>query len=84
MIDWRDPEENVRYSVSSIDRRDQDRCWKMLATLGLTYGAFDFIRRADGGLVFLEVNPTGEWAWLEDRLGFPMRDAFVDMFFGSR
>lgn len=84
LIDWRDPEENVRYSVSTIAERDEFLCRSMLGRLGLLYGAFDFIRTPDGRLVFLEVNPTGEWAWLEDRLGFPMRDAFVDIFFGSR
>ena len=32
----------------------------------------------------MEVNPTGEWAWLEDKLGFPMRDAFIEVFFGGQ
>ena len=55
----------------------------MLNELGLNYGAFDFVRAVNGELVFLEVNPTGEWAWLEHRLQFPMREAFIDTFFGS-
>ena len=55
----------------------------MLQTLGLVYGAFDFIRTPRGEDVFLEVNPTGEWAWLENSLGFPMRDAFVELFYGN-
>ena len=56
----------------------------MLYDLGLVYGAFDFIRTPDDDLVFLEVNPTGEWAWLEDQLGFPMRDAFIHLFYGRQ
>lgn len=83
MIDWRDPELNVRFAMSDIDECNEDRCRKMLGALGLTYGAFDFIKKPDGSLVFLELNPTGEWAWLEDRLGFRMRRAFTDTFFGS-
>jgi glutathione synthase/RimK-type ligase-like ATP-grasp enzyme len=83
LIDWRDPKSVVNYSIGNLDPATEVLCRKMLAQLGLVYGAFDFIRSADGKLVFLEVNPTGEWAWLEDRLGFPMRSAFVDVFYGA-
>jgi hypothetical protein len=83
VVDWRDPGIAVSYSEGKIDADTDARCKEMLKRLGLVYGAFDFIRTPQGELVFLEVNPTGEWAWLEERLGFPMRDAFVDHFFGG-
>lgn len=83
LIDWRDPGVSVRYSESSLRPEVQTMCEAMLVKLGLEYGAFDFVRTPDGELVFLEINPTGEWAWLEDRLGFPMRDAFIQLFFGG-
>ena len=83
MIDWRDPGTVVDYAVSSLDDTTVALCRKMLAELGLVYGAFDFIRTPTGNLVFLELNPTGEWAWLEDKLSFPMRDAFIEVFFGD-
>lgn len=35
---------------------------------GLVYGAFDFLIR-DERLVFLEVNPDGDWRWFENRAG---------------
>ena len=83
LVDWRQHPSAVDYTVSSLDEPTTALCRRMLATLGLVYGAFDFIRKPSGEFVFLEVNPTGEWAWLEDRLGFPMRDAFVEVFFGE-
>ena len=83
MIDWRDAGTVVDYAVSSLDDTTVALCRQMLADLGLVYGAFDFVRTPTGNLVFLEVNPTGEWAWLEDKLGFPMRDAFIEVFFGD-
>jgi hypothetical protein len=82
IVDWRDPSVSVRYAESSLTDDMQTKCRAMLSKLGLLYGAFDFLRTPDGDLVFLEVNPTGEWAWLEDRLGFPMRNAFIELFFG--
>ena len=83
LVDWRDPGVSVRYAESSLSNGLQAKCRAMLDKLGLLYGAFDFLRTPDGNLVFLEVNPTGEWAWLEDRLGFPMREAFIQLFFGA-
>jgi hypothetical protein len=83
LVDWRDPDVLVSYSTSSLSDKVQRMCRTMLAKLGLIYGAFDFVRTPEGDLVFLEVNPTGEWAWLEDRLGFPMRDAFIQLFYGD-
>src|ERR1700682_2106650 len=84
LVDWRDPDLSVRYSESTLSDTAQAMCRAMLEKLGLKYGAFDFVRRPDGELVFLEINPTGEWAWLEERLEFPMRDAFIQLFFGAR
>ncbi len=42
---------------------------QMLATaMSLEYGAFDFLS-ADGVPVFLEVNVSGDWCWLETKTG---------------
>ena len=84
LVDWRDPDVSARYSESSLSADEQTMCEAMLQKLELKYGAFDFVRTPEGEMVFLEINPTGEWAWLEDRLGFPMRDAFIQLFFGVR
>jgi len=47
--------------------------------LGLNYGAIDFILTPEGRLVFLEVNPVGEFFWLERAPGFPLSDAIADV-----
>ena len=83
LVDWRDPAVAVSYTASSLSDEVEEMCRAMLAKLGLVYGAFDFVRTPDDQLVFLEVNPTGEWAWLEDCLAFPMRDAFIQLFYGE-
>jgi hypothetical protein len=40
--------------------------------LGLVYGAADFRRTPEGDYVLLEVNPAGEWRFVEERTGQPM------------
>lgn len=38
---------------------------RLMAYFGLNYGAFDIIVTPDGRHIFLEVNPVGEFFWLE-------------------
>jgi glutathione synthase/RimK-type ligase-like ATP-grasp enzyme len=51
---------------------------RLMDRLGLVYGAVDLKRRADGGHVFLEVNPAGQWLFVEDQTGQPIAAALAD------
>lgn len=42
---------------------------QLAARLGLSYGAADIVVTPDGRHVFLELNPAGEWFWLDDVFG---------------
>ena len=44
----------------------------LLDALGLRYGALDFRRTDEGRYLFLEVNPAGQWLFLEERTGQPI------------
>ncbi|WP_344870162.1 hypothetical protein, partial [Deinococcus aetherius] len=46
-----------------------DKCLAMMEILGITYGCFDFVIDKKGRFVFLEVNPSGQWLWIEDLTG---------------
>ncbi|HEV2761376.1 MAG TPA: MvdD family ATP-grasp ribosomal peptide maturase [Pyrinomonadaceae bacterium] len=48
----------------------------------LNYGAADFILTPEGRHVFLEVNPSGEFFWLEQRPGLPVSEALADVLLG--
>jgi hypothetical protein len=48
----------------------------------LNYGAVDLIVTPDGRHVFLEVNPVGEFFWLEQYPGLPVSDAIADVLLG--
>ena len=40
--------------------------------LGLWYGAIDLRRAPDGEFVFLEINPAGQWLFVEYATGQPI------------
>lgn len=74
-VDWRatdDPELEHRphQLPSSLARQ----CLSLVSNLGLAFGALDFALTPDGTYVFFEINPNGEWLWLEDQLGLPISD----------
>ena len=48
-----------------------DKCVQLVATLGLTFGTIDMVKTPDGSYVFLELNPNGQWGWLETPTGDP-------------
>jgi len=47
-------------------------------SFGLSFSVIDLILTPDDGLVFLEDNPNGQWAWLEHITGAPISLAFSD------
>lgn len=47
--------------------------------MGLIYGAIDMRRTVEGNFVFLEVNPAGQWLFVEQRTGLPITQAVADL-----
>ncbi|MEV4937432.1 MvdC/MvdD family ATP grasp protein [Streptomyces zaomyceticus] len=56
----------------TLPRPVHDRLLRLMRALGLVYGAVDLRRRPTGEHVFLEVNPAGQWLFVEDRTGLPI------------
>ncbi|MDP8910365.1 MAG: MvdD family ATP-grasp ribosomal peptide maturase, partial [Chloroflexota bacterium] len=54
----------------------------LLDRLGLNYGAIDMIVTPEGDYVFLEVNPAGEFLWLDELVSPSISDALADVLVG--
>ena len=48
-----------------MDKIFTERCKELVKSMGLSYAALDFIVDYNGDLIFLEVNPIGDWYWIE-------------------
>jgi glutathione synthase/RimK-type ligase-like ATP-grasp enzyme len=46
--------------------------------LDLSYGAADFLLDENGDYWFLEINPSGQWAWIERQTGLPISAEIVN------
>jgi glutathione synthase/RimK-type ligase-like ATP-grasp enzyme len=50
------------------------RITRLMVRLGLVFGCIDLVEEADGTLTFLEVNPAGQWMWIENFTGIPISE----------
>ncbi|WP_414530538.1 MvdD family ATP-grasp ribosomal peptide maturase [Nodularia chucula] len=57
----------------------QEKLLQLMAYFGLNYGAIDIIVTPDHRHVFLEVNPVGEFFWLERCPGLPISGAIAQL-----
>lgn len=83
VVDWRSHEADPTFRPYAIPEALSNRCERLMKELALRYAAFDFILSANGEPYFLELNPAGEFAWIEEGLGMPMRDALIDLLLGT-
>lgn len=44
----------------------------LVRSMNLVYGAIDLLRSRSGEYVFLEINPCGQWLFVEERTGLPI------------
>ncbi|MET9239689.1 MvdC/MvdD family ATP grasp protein [Nonomuraea sp. NPDC003709] len=78
-VDWRHLEDpKTRYAAYDLPRNVADGCVRLVAGLGLSFAALDFIVTPDGRYVFLELNVNGQWAFVEMLTGLPISDAIAD------
>lgn len=72
-VDWRRYDEhNMTHRVHELPERVSGACLEMLARMGLVYGAIDLVLTPEGRYVFLEVNPNGQYQWIEQATGLPI------------
>jgi glutathione synthase/RimK-type ligase-like ATP-grasp enzyme len=76
-VDWRQGQYNEMFDPIELEPEIEAKLLRMQQELGLSFGVYDFIVDADGGMWFLEVNPAGQYLWLEERLGLPISNALA-------
>lgn len=78
-IDWRADYDALSYSVVEVPHAVRAGIRSYLHRFGLLFAAFDFSVAQDGRWWFLEANPNGLWAWLQERTGLSIATAIAEM-----
>jgi glutathione synthase/RimK-type ligase-like ATP-grasp enzyme len=78
--DWRFlPVSMLNHSHYTLPYELNVACIALVKRLGLQFGAIDFAVDYKNAHYFLEINPNGQWAWLEELLDLPISKAIVDL-----
>jgi hypothetical protein len=77
-VDWRKPEIEKEYSLIQLPKDLEKILIQYHKHLNLVYSAIDLIETFDNQFIFLEINPVGEWVWLENELGLKISDCLIN------
>ena len=79
LIDWRRGEYSLKHTKIDLPNKILKQCIILLKTLNLRFGAIDFILDTNGNFIFLEINPNGQWAWIEKQTGYKISNEIVNL-----
>ncbi len=81
IVDWRNPKfiDKLNYEISNVPNEVLQKITAFMKRLKISFGAFDFIVDKNGQFYFLEVNPNGQWYWIENLTGSLISQAIADI-----
>lgn len=74
--DWR--KQKIPFEKYPLPDPVSKKCITLLQKLNLSFGAIDMIKNHKGEYVFLEINPNGQWAWLDMEAGLNISDEIIN------
>ncbi len=84
-LDWRRTQNpNLPHRRAELPASICENLLQLMAMLCLEYGAINLIRTLDDEYVFLEINPNGQWQWLDDMLEMGITDSIVGWLLARR
>ncbi len=78
-IDYRMDLDGAQFEPAELSSSTETGIRALMKRLGLVYGAIDLRRTQNHGDVFLEINPAGEWKFVEDKTGQPITEAMANL-----
>lgn len=90
-VDWREAiwkprgqAGDLTFDLAVLPAPIKQACLRLMRSLGLAYGAIDLIVTPENEYVFLEVNPSGQFLWVDHEVGIPVLDALSEMLIQGR
>ena len=85
-IDWRKAAVGpVPHEPYALPAAVQEKLLALMAGFGLNYGAIDLIVTPEGEHVFLEINPNGQFGWMENQQkGLGLFDAMAELLIAGK
>jgi glutathione synthase/RimK-type ligase-like ATP-grasp enzyme len=81
--DVRAADNSDRYEQCQLPAAVAEALARLVAGFGLRSCSADLVETPSGEHVFLELNPNGQWLWLEVHAGLPLSAAVADLLAAS-
>lgn len=79
-VDWRRARiDEIEHKPYNLSEDISDKIIRFTRSYGLEFGALDFVRSDNDELFFLELNPNGQWGWIEHLTKQPLRKALIKL-----
>jgi glutathione synthase/RimK-type ligase-like ATP-grasp enzyme len=79
-VDWRRYDfKNVSHVMEKLPDDVEASLLRFMQRMNLRYGAIDLVKHPDGRFIFLEVNPSGQWEWIQYLAKLPIPEAVARM-----
>ncbi len=75
--DWRGGK--CQHALYTLPAHVEASIHRLMASFEINFASLDMIVTPDGEFVFLELNPNGQWLWLEIELGLPLVASMADL-----
>ncbi|HKV00778.1 MAG TPA: hypothetical protein VJQ26_01560 [Ktedonobacteraceae bacterium] len=75
--DWRAGD--CQHELFSLPAHVEASIHRLMESFRINFASLDMILTPEGEFVFLELNPNGQWLWLELELGFPLVASMADL-----
>ncbi|MEM1321508.1 MAG: MvdC/MvdD family ATP grasp protein [Bacteroidota bacterium] len=84
-VDWRKDGHAMidMWKEHPLPKALEQQLLQLMDAFQLNYGAIDLILHPDGTYYFLEINPAGEFMWLEHAPGFPISRQLAKVLLGK-
>jgi glutathione synthase/RimK-type ligase-like ATP-grasp enzyme len=73
--------ENIQHEPCELDPSSAQKVRALMSYYKLEFAAIDFAVVDEEEPVFLELNPNGQWLWLQYVTGINLTDSFIDFLF---
>jgi hypothetical protein len=77
LLDWRSDYAALRYEPVSLPPNVEAPLLATTERLGLSFAAADFVVTAAAEHYFADLNPNGQWGWIQEATGLPIAAAIA-------
>jgi glutathione synthase/RimK-type ligase-like ATP-grasp enzyme len=69
----------VEHEVYDLPEHVEAALHRLMRSFDINFASIDIIVTPEGDFVFLDLNPNGQWLWLEEELGLPLVASMADL-----